>query len=326
MASLLAPKWPISNRRNTLLVARLRSDRVFYAPAGTRQGPSTGRGPRHGSKLVLRDPATHPAPERTATHVLERYGTVQVVAFSRMHQRIDTRGGCRDELGRPPIIEGTVVGLNVERLSGGQAPKPMWLWASKPVPDDGGEVDHWWSMYLSRFDMEQTFRFLEQHLGWVRPKLRDPRAGETWTWIAVAAYTLLRLVRPLAVECRLPWQSAPPDPAGLSPARVKATYRRACQDIILSAGPPPIASRLGPGAAGIGSRRGNSRLAWLTTRLNRKLRKSADRRWSSVLAFGPGVPAVGGPGLAASLTNIMTGLRNSIPQVSVPRYMFVPTN
>ncbi|MEZ5084758.1 MAG: hypothetical protein R2722_00395 [Tessaracoccus sp.] len=38
------------------LVARVRSNRVFYAPAGKRKGLTKGRGPRHGHKLTLADP------------------------------------------------------------------------------------------------------------------------------------------------------------------------------------------------------------------------------------------------------------------------------
>jgi hypothetical protein len=44
------------------LIGRLRSDRVFHAPAGKRNGPTKGRPPRHGAKLTLSEPATHPEP------------------------------------------------------------------------------------------------------------------------------------------------------------------------------------------------------------------------------------------------------------------------
>ncbi|MBB2993855.1 NF041680 family putative transposase [Paeniglutamicibacter cryotolerans] len=228
-----------------VLVARLRSDRVFYAPAGARRGPTKGRPPRHGAKLALRDPATHPDPVHRSVQELERYGAVSTVAFERMHQKIDTRAGCKDSHGSPPLIEGTVIGLNVEHLPGGQPPKPMWLWASKPVPGDVREVDHWWSMYLRRFDIEHTFRFLKQNLGWARPHLREPNAADRWTWIVIAAHTSLRLVRPMAIECRLPWQQPIPE-SKLTPGRVRATYRRACRDAVHPAN-PPIASTAGPG-------------------------------------------------------------------------------
>ncbi len=74
-----------------ILVARLRSDRVFYAPAGARRGPTRGRAPRHGNKLVLRDPATHPAPVCATEHVLERYGTVEAVAFAPRTTKVPCR-------------------------------------------------------------------------------------------------------------------------------------------------------------------------------------------------------------------------------------------
>lgn len=64
-----------------ILVGRLRSDRVFHAPAGARRGPTKGRQPRHGSKLVLRDPSTHPVPVCSSRHDLERYGRTGAVAL-----------------------------------------------------------------------------------------------------------------------------------------------------------------------------------------------------------------------------------------------------
>ena len=76
----------------------------------------------------------------------------------------------------------------------------------RPVPDSEAEVDHWWSMFIRRFDLEHTFRFLKQSLGWSRPRLRDPQAADRWTWLIIAAHTQLRLARPLAADCRLPWQ------------------------------------------------------------------------------------------------------------------------
>lgn len=121
-----------------------------------------------------------------------------------MHPKLDTRGGIVVEHGKPVLLDGTVIGIHGEHLPGGQAPKPMWLWASQPLSEDGWEVDHWWSMYLRRFDLEHTFRFLKQNLGWAKPKLRDPLAADTWTWVVAAACTLLCLARPLAAGYRLP--------------------------------------------------------------------------------------------------------------------------
>ena len=104
-----------------------------------------------------------------------------LVAFARMHPKLESRGGWADHIGALPIIEGTVVGLRVERLPGDRDPRPVWLWTSKPVPDNGAEVDHWWSMFIRRFDLEHTFRFLKQTLGWARARLREQSVADRWT-------------------------------------------------------------------------------------------------------------------------------------------------
>ena len=227
------------------LIGRLRSDRVFHAPAGTRRGPTKGRQPRHGARLVLADPATHPEPAVATDNDTARYGHAEAKAFGRMHPKLESRGGWTDHAGQLPVIEGTVLGLTVERLPGDRDPKPVWLWVSKPVPDGGREVDHWWSMFLRRFDLEHTFRFLKQTLGWTRPHLRAPAAADRWTWLIIAAHTQLRLARPLAADHRLPWQK-PLAPGKLTPARVRADYRRICRTAAHPAGTPKSAHP-GPG-------------------------------------------------------------------------------
>ncbi|GGG67640.1 hypothetical protein GCM10011374_34940 [Kocuria dechangensis] len=147
------------------VIGRVRSDRVFYAPAGARQGPTKGRGPRHGARLVLAEPATHPVPAAATDNGTARYGHARAIAFERMHPKLESRGGWADHAGALPIIEGTVVGLHVEHLPGNRDPRPVWLWVSKPVPGNGAEVDHWWSMFLRRFDLEHTFEVPEAGAG-----------------------------------------------------------------------------------------------------------------------------------------------------------------
>ncbi|GGW76338.1 hypothetical protein GCM10010350_71470 [Streptomyces galilaeus] len=68
------------------------------------------------------------------------------------------------------------------------------------------DVDFVWSCYLRRFDLEHTFGLFKQSLGWTRPRLRDPRAADRWTWLVIAAHTQLRLAAPLAIDRRKPWE------------------------------------------------------------------------------------------------------------------------
>jgi hypothetical protein len=113
--------------------------------------------------------------------------------------------------------------LNVEHLSKERDAPPLWLWSSKTgaTPDD---VDRFWQAFLRRFDLEHTFRFAKQTLGWTTPKLRTPEAADRWTWILIVAHTQLRLARPLAVDLRRPWEK-PTASDRLTPARVRRGFR-----------------------------------------------------------------------------------------------------
>lgn len=117
-----------------------------------------------------------------------------------------------------PIIEGTAVRLTVKKLPSGGVNKPVWLWWSGTGASTG-DVDRCWQAFLRRFDVEHTFRLLKQTLGWTKPKLRDSRAADRWTWIVPAAHAQLRLARPLARDLRRPWER-PAEPNRLTPARV----------------------------------------------------------------------------------------------------------
>ena len=130
-----------------------------------------------------------------------------------------------------PVIEGTLIRLQVTRPGGRAAPRPMWLWASAPGPGED-LVAVLWQAYLRRFDIEHTFRFLKQQLGWTRPLLRDPAAADLWTWLLVAAYAQLHLTRDLVADARLPWQPRRPpgrrgDDPGPGPRRVSPRPRMA---------------------------------------------------------------------------------------------------
>ena len=143
-----------------------------------------------------------------------------------------------------PVIEGTVIRLEVSHLPSGATPKPVWLWWSGVDPTTA-DVDRLWQTFLRRFDIEHTFRMLKQTLGWTSPKLRDPHAADRWTWLVLAAYTQLRLARGAVGDLRRPWERPAP-PERLTPARVRRGFRH----LRTKAGNParaPKPSRPGPG-------------------------------------------------------------------------------
>ena len=218
------------------VLGRLRSDRVMQLPAPPRPPHTMGRPRRHGGELALADPATWPAPQITTSTMTSRYGMAQAAAWDRVHPRLTHRSAWLDHDGALPVIEGTLIRLQVDHLPGDRAPKPVWLWSSATgaAPD---EMDRCWQAFLRRFDLEHTFRLFKQVLGWTIPKIRNPAAADRWTWLIITCHTQLRLARPLADDLRLPWERPAP-PGKLTPARVRRGFRNIRPTLPCPAGAP----------------------------------------------------------------------------------------
>ena len=80
-----------------------------------------------------------------------------------------------------------------------------------------------------------------------------PDQADRWTWLITAAYTQLRLARPLVADQRLPWEK-PAKPNKLTPVRVRRGFRRLAATLGTPANPPKP-SKAGPGRPK-GTRRG----------------------------------------------------------------------
>jgi hypothetical protein len=226
------------------VLGRLGSNRVLRQPPPAREPGQMGRPVRHGPEFKLADQATHPAPEVTTTTVTTRYGTATARSWGRLHPKLYARSAWAGHQGELPVIEGTLIKLTVDHLPHDRHPKPVWLWTSAADPD-AGEVDWCWQAFLRRFDVEHTFRFLKQVLGWTAPKLRAPAAADRWTWLIIAALTQLWLARGLAGDLRLPWQR-PARADRQTPARVRRGFRNIRETLpCLAAAPKP--GKPGPG-------------------------------------------------------------------------------
>ena len=232
------------------LVVRIRDDRVFYTTPEPATG-TVGRPRRHGQRRGCAEPETWPTPDQESTTLDDRYGTVHVAAWHHLHPRLGRRGHWTG-FDRPPIVAGTVVRVDVQHLPKptSRTKKTLWLWVAGPDPD----LDTCWRGYLRRFDIEHTFRFVKNTLGWTTPSLRTPEQADRWTWLVVAAYTQLRLARGLVEDHRLPWERHP-KPGKLTPARVRRGFRRTAATLGTPASPPksrspgpgrPKGSRTGP--------------------------------------------------------------------------------
>ncbi|MER5436631.1 NF041680 family putative transposase [Streptomyces sp. NPDC002588] len=231
------------------VLGRMRADRVMRRPAPSREEyyrahPRGGHPPRHGKEFRFAGPDTWGEPDTETVQVTDRYGAARAMAWDRIHPRLTTRCAWIDHEGELPLLEGTLIRLQADRLPGGRDPLPLWLWSSK-TGMTRADVDLRWQAFLRRFDLEHTFRMIKQTLGWTRPKLRSPEAGERWTWLVVAAHTQLRLLREAAADLRRPWEK-PAGPGRLTPARVRRGFRNLRPHLACPARAPKP-SKPGPG-------------------------------------------------------------------------------
>jgi hypothetical protein len=239
----IAISYGLADTRVQVLV-RLSSQRVFHPDPAPPGEATVGRPRRHGERFVLSDPLTWSTPDAELTTTDTRYGKVIVQAWHGLHPKLHGRSGSRwkgqDEL---PIVRGSVIRVDVEHLpKATSAKKTLWLWWSGPgLPD----LDVCWRAYLRRFDIEHTFRFMKNTLGWTTPSLQKPEQADRWTWLVIAAYTQLRLGRRLVEDLRLPWER-PKDPGKLTPARVRRGFRLLRASLGTPARPPKSRTA-GPG-------------------------------------------------------------------------------
>jgi hypothetical protein len=228
------------------VLVRIRSDRVFFTdPPGRPGHPSKGGRPRrHGRRFKLSDDKTAPSADAEVHLEDPRYGKVRARAWHGLHPRLHSRGRWAGE-GLPPIVRGSVIRIDVERLpkpSSRANNKTLWLWWSgRGLPD----LELCLHAYLHRFDIEHTYRFVKNTLGWTTPSLRTPEQADRWTWLIVVAYNQLRIARGIVADLRLPWEK-PRDPDKLTPARVRRGFPSLGAAIGTPANPPK-SQKPGPG-------------------------------------------------------------------------------
>jgi hypothetical protein len=157
-----------------------------------------------------------------------------VRAWANLHPKVRAHEG-RGSRGPLPIVRGTLVLVEVERLPRGERrrdPRMLWLWWHGPEGYTP-ELHLLWRAYARRFDIEHTFRFLKETLGWTTPRIGQPEQADRWTWLVVAAFSQLRLARGCVADRRLPWERRY-SPGRLTPLRV----HRGVSSILAQLGTP----------------------------------------------------------------------------------------
>lgn len=98
--------------------------------------PKGGRPPKHGPEFRFAKPETWPEPAVTTHTATANYGKAVTQAWDRVHPRLTHRAAWLDHEGELPLVEGTLIRLEVEHLSKDRAAPAVWLWSSKTGADD----------------------------------------------------------------------------------------------------------------------------------------------------------------------------------------------
>ena len=139
----------------------------------------------------------------------------------------------------------TLSGLPPQQTVTLHASRDDWHSQATFTADAHGVIDLAAHAYLRRFDIEHTFRFIKNTLGWTTPSVCTPEQADRWTQMIAADYTQLRLAKPLVEDHRLPWEKPQP-PDKLTPARTRRDFRR-LRPALVNPARPPKSRTPGPG-------------------------------------------------------------------------------
>ena len=175
-------------------------------------------------------PCSCPDPHVATSTATSRYGTAVTAAWDRVHPRLTHRAAWLDHDGLWPVIEGTLIRLQVDYLPGDRDPKPVWLWWSRTgaAPAD---VDLVLAVVLAQIRSRTHIQVLRAGSRVDRPE--DPRPGRRGP-VDLADHRLLRPAAPgpaagrrLAPPLGTPGPARAADP-GPGPPRVPEHPREGC--------------------------------------------------------------------------------------------------
>jgi hypothetical protein len=203
------------------VIARVRSNLVFYQPPPPRHAGQRGRARTYGARVHLSDPTTWPTPVWQTEAVLPTGERVLQQGW---------RNWLRRGLPQQPV---QLLQVRVLRADG--TPKyrqPLWLMVV-------GTLD--WPLiaplYPCRWREETWHRQAKDLFGWSRAQLGSIERQDRWTWVVLLAYWQVLLARALARDYPRPWERSVPA-APLPLARVQRDYGRIVWQFGLAMPPP----------------------------------------------------------------------------------------
>ena len=184
---------------------RLRTNLCLEGPTKPRK--PKGQPPKHGIPFKFKDPTTWWQPDQVVEEQDPQFGPVVVRIWKGL--RFKQALNCRMWVAQ------------IERLRATgtrRKPRIIWLaWVGEEPPE------RWWSYYTRRYPIDHWYRFAKSRLRWTLPMLSTPAQCQRWSDLMALMTWELWLARPIAEDCRLPWQKPQ---ALLAPGRVCRDWER----------------------------------------------------------------------------------------------------
>ena len=209
------------------IVARLRCDRVLYAPPPPRQPHQKGRPRVHGERFAFKEPQTWGTPAEVIQLDDEHWGQVRLERWTGLHEK---KGA-----DVPYEVLRACVHLEQEK-----PPAPLWLAWLPPVRLPANvtvTAETIWRAYIARWPVEAGIHFRKETLGWTLPRFQSKAAGDRWTELTALACWLIFLARSLVEDTPFPWQKPQ---QRLTPQRVQQSLRPIFAQIGSPARPPKL--------------------------------------------------------------------------------------
>jgi DDE superfamily endonuclease len=217
--------------QNLVVVARVRSNRVFYQSptAPNDDPPRRGCPKKYGSRFSLADPNTWQTPdETTTTQHITRKGRQLTVMIQAWHNML-MRGTHHEKMYRHPF---TLMRISVTDDTNIQVWKPMWLIVIGNQHQQLSSTVAYQS-YRQRFDIEHMLRFGKQRLLMTEFQTPEVEHEENWIRLAMLAYVQLWAAKDLASYLPKPWERYLKHPFDkmMTPSAVQRDFQRIIRGI-----------------------------------------------------------------------------------------------
>ncbi|RIK24826.1 MAG: hypothetical protein DCC55_41045 [Chloroflexi bacterium] len=238
------PAYLQAHRRhpNLVTIARVRSNRTFYHPAGPQERAPVcaGHPTWYGEPFSLADPATWTTPDEEVTlWETSRRGKRQRVELQAWHNLL-MRGKQKPQ--RLPMHTYPFTLVRIVRYDEEGNPlykRPLWLLVMGDRRDEL-TLMHSYHAYAERFDLEHFFRFGKQKLSMAAFQTPDLQPEENWWQLTHIAYAQLWMARHVAEALPRPWERNLPviKQRRLSPTLAQRDFGRIVQQLGTPAQPP----------------------------------------------------------------------------------------